>query len=49
MHQTFQKINKKLDIIVVCSGLHKHSMIKFFDDKVFDELMSVNLMYCIIV
>ena len=38
----FKKINKKLDIIVVCSGLHKHYD-KIFDDKVFDELMSVNL------
>ena len=39
----FKKINKKLDIIVVCSGLHRHSMIKFFDEKIFDELMNVNL------
>jgi len=38
-----KKITKKLDIIVVCSGLHKHSMIKFFDEKVFDELINVNL------
>lgn len=38
-----KKINRKLDIIVVCTGLHKHSMIKYFDEKIFDELMNVNL------
>lgn len=39
----FKKIKKNLDLIIVFSGRHNHNMIKYFDEKEFQEILNINL------
>ena len=39
----YKLFKKKLDLIIHFAGIHKHNMIKFFDDKDLDQTLQVNL------
>lgn len=39
----YKLIKKKLDVIILFAGMHKHNVLKFFDPKDLDNTLQVNL------
>jgi NAD(P)-dependent dehydrogenase (short-subunit alcohol dehydrogenase family) len=42
-YNVYKQIKKKLDVVIIFSGRHKHNMIKYFDENEFQEILNINL------